>query len=190
MTEDITEYRGYTIEIFQDCESNPREDFDELGTMVCFHNRHNLGDKHKFTTKTIQQLVKRKDVLSLPLYLLDHSGLTMRTKPFQCKWDSGQVGFIFVTKEEVRKEFGVKRVSPNLRAHIVWLLKKEVEMYDHFLTGDIYGFIIKDGSGNPVDACHGYYGYNHEQSGLMGSAKAAIDYCIADKSVKEKHGRS
>lgn len=32
--------------------------------------------------------------LMLPLYLYDHSGITMNTTGFSCPWDSGQVGWI------------------------------------------------------------------------------------------------
>ena len=33
-----------------------------------------------------------ENVVILPLYLHDHSGLTMNTSGFHCPWDSGQVG--------------------------------------------------------------------------------------------------
>ncbi len=38
----------YLIEILNDEDpENPRE-WDNLGTMVCFHRHYNLGDKHNF----------------------------------------------------------------------------------------------------------------------------------------------
>lgn len=44
----------------------------------------------------------------LPLYLYDHSGITMNTTGFSCPWDSGQVGWIYASKEDALKEFGGK----------------------------------------------------------------------------------
>ena len=42
-------YRGFTIEIWQDDNShNPREDWDNVDTMVCWHGGYNLGDKHSY----------------------------------------------------------------------------------------------------------------------------------------------
>ena len=41
----------------------------------------------------------------MPLYLLDHSGLAMQTTSFNDPWDSGQVGWIYVSKEDALKEF-------------------------------------------------------------------------------------
>jgi len=77
---------------------------------------------------------KSENICILPLYLYDHSGITMRTSPFSCQWDSGQVGFIYCTKErcdELGADFS--KAEDCLRA--------EVEEYDQYLTGDVYGYV-------------------------------------------------
>ena len=87
-------YKGYTINIIQDEEArNPREDFEEsYSKMICFHNRYDLGDKHSYTKEELTTMIKSGDYIYLPLYLYDHSGITMNTTGFSCQWDSGQVG--------------------------------------------------------------------------------------------------
>jgi hypothetical protein len=45
--------------------------------------------------------ILERTVVVLPLYLYDHSGLTISTSPFSCRWDSGQVGYIHTTFEQV-----------------------------------------------------------------------------------------
>lgn len=41
---------GSILEIFQDSDTtNPRDECDPLGTMVCFHRRYDIGDMHKFS---------------------------------------------------------------------------------------------------------------------------------------------
>ena len=42
----------------------------------------------------------------LPLYLYDHSGITMSTSVFSCPWDSGQVGWIYAEKKKLIEETG------------------------------------------------------------------------------------
>ena len=100
-------------------------------------------------------------VIALPLYLYDHSGITMSTSPFSCRWDSGQVGFIYVTCERVRKEYGWKRITKARRDKILTYLNGEVQTYDQYLTGDVYGFIISDEDGDEVDSCWGCYGRDY-----------------------------
>lgn len=168
------EYKGCDITIYYDSNPyNPRKMCDNLGTMMCFHSRYNLGDEHQHKTpedmiydllytmlSTDQIHTDYDNLLStefinkylpkleeyafmLPLYLYDHSGLTMNTKGFSCPWDSGQVGWILVTKEKVREEYGVKRITPKLKEKVLRYLKAEVETYDNYLCGNVYGYIIE-----------------------------------------------
>jgi hypothetical protein len=125
---------GMTVTIYQEDytgECNPR-DWDNLGRMICFHDRYTLGDvcKHKagkslpcledatcwFTSPEDFQAwyageVKAKRIaVALPLWLYDHSGISMscgeRTYPYNDPWDSGGVGVIFVTRDKLLQEYG------------------------------------------------------------------------------------
>jgi hypothetical protein len=80
--------------------------------------------------------------ISLPLFLYDHSGITMSTGRFSCPWDSGQVGFIYVSREKVREEYGWKVITKKREEKIVEILRDEVKTYDQYLTGDVYGYIV------------------------------------------------
>lgn len=180
MSYETKEYRGYTIEIKQDeLASNPREEFDNLGTMVCFHSRYTLGDKDTGISK--EELIKianNDDYISLPLYLYDHSGITMNTTGFSCGWDSGKVGYIFVSKEAVRKEYSCKNVTKSIQEKVLNCLRSEVSLYDDYLTGNIYCYDVKDKDGESIDSCCGFYGTDFEKNGLMEHARGVIDCCV------------
>ncbi len=81
-----------------------------------------------------------KHIVQLPLYLYDHSGITMSTGSFGCRWDSGQVGFIYITREKIQKEWGWKTLTEKRRRYLASFMASEVEEYDHYLTGEVYGF--------------------------------------------------
>jgi hypothetical protein len=102
----------------------------------------------------------------------------MNTTGFSCGWDSGQIGWIYVTLEDVRKEWGKKRVSQKLRKRIVESLTLEVGEYDAYLTGDAYGFNLKeleweDGEDEAtaeetvIDSCLGFYGSDYRTNGII-----------------------
>lgn len=159
------EKNGVTLTIWQDSNgSNPRE-WDNLGTMLCGHGRYNLGDK-TFDSDNYsdwEEVLKGevgslKDLIYLPLYLYDHSGITMSTTKFNDEWDSGQVGWIYVTKEQARKELGKKRLTKELQERIIDILKNEVRTYDLYLTGEIYGYTLEDEENNFEDSCGGFFG--------------------------------
>ena len=120
-------------------------------------------------------------IFVLDLYLYDHSGITINTTGFTCPWDSGQVGFIYVTKADVRKEWGVQRISSKLREQVFNSLRSEVEIYDQYLTGDVWYFSIEDENGGWVDSCGGFYGYDDCER----EAKACRDYFQGEEDEKQ-----
>lgn len=121
--------------------------------MVCRHRRYNLGDIQG------DSLDAPEGSVWLMLYLYDHSGITMSWKPFSCPWDSGVVGVIYVTKEDIVKEYGSDSIDSRKRAFEC--LKDEVREYDQYLTGDVWGYIIKDENDDHVDSCWGFYGRDY-----------------------------
>jgi len=144
---------------------DPRGD-DNLGIMVCFHRRYDLGDSHDIDSDDfsnwdeMENFIKKekKAIVVLPLFLYDHGGITMNTTGFSCRWDSGQVGFIYTTKSKVNECYGFKqRFSKQRIERVKKSLIAEVETYDQYLTGEVYCFEIYDENENLIDSCHGFY---------------------------------
>ena len=150
------------IDIEQDIydHESPRDWDENFGTMVCFHSRYDLGDKHDLSIEEAQDLYDSKEVIALPLYLMDHSGLSMSTSDYGCSWDSGQVGFIYVSEDKIKETFMVDTITEDIRKKAIENLKAEVKVYDQYLCGDIWGFSIIDGRGETLDSCWGFYGYD------------------------------
>ena len=188
MSIETIDYRGYKIEVNNDVPAcDPREE-DNLGTMVCFHNRYRLGDQETGLSKDdVKDIIRNTDeYISLPLYLYDHSGITMNTSGFTCKWDSGMVGIIFISKAEVREQYGWKNLTKPRITQIETYLRNEVKTYDYFITGECYGYNIINKEGEDIgESCGGFLGSNHEESGLLEYAKNAID---CDIKREEKNG--
>jgi len=163
-----------TLKIFYDDSFESPRNWDNLGKMICFHNRYNLGDEHNYNSDDYsgwdemeQDIIKNEDVaVILPLYLYDHSGITISTNPFGCRWDSWQVGFAIVTKEAVRKEFMSKRVSKKQIEKAEKILLTEVDIYDTYIRGDVYGFEVLDKNEDVINSCWGFYGTDFEKNGI------------------------
>ena len=264
------------LKIENDTDPQSSREWDNVGTMVCFHRWHSLGDEHNFSdpedflremvrdyipreklmreikgnktnlnlsynrssrewelsgpcywltvlgstepkievlacaTKledlydsiidelsldTMKKLLEQYGELAmLPLYLYDHSGITMSTGAFSCPWDSGQVGWIYVSKAKVFEE-GLGWIDPELRQSgdpkilndqknwefpnednwrkiALHHLNAEVEIYDDYLVGHVYGFTLceLDEEGNEgveFDSCWGFFGDEYERNGIL-----------------------
>ena len=213
------------VEQDTDCEG-PRE-WDNLGTMVCFHTRYNLGDEHQYADpdaflmslageyfkdldnhleNTVwNRLVKalpddgktqvatynamRKDIIwrtihkhyiILPLGLFDHSGISMYVGSGAHTfdpggWDSGQVGWIYVSKQKLRSEGYGKYLTKKVLAKAEEVLRGEVSTYDQYLTGDVWGYVVKDEDGEVVDSCWGFYGVDEAFAEGEAAAKHELE---------------
>jgi hypothetical protein len=155
----------------EDVES-PRE-WGNVGKMVCWHGRMNLGDKRdnpkddvndwalrlanqlddafEYGEYSKEELEKAWEIINkhcviLPLYVYEHGGITMSTGKFSCPWDSGQVGWIYCTLEKGRKEWP-KDEDPLYETAIIEKITKhlqsEVEIYDHYIQGNCWQFQLQ-----------------------------------------------
>lgn len=137
-----------------------------------------------------------RHVVILPIFLYDHSGITIRTSPFSCLWDSGQVGYIYITYEKAKQEYGFETIDQGAVEKIKAYLINEVNIYDQYLTGDVYYYTVEPKENNKMpgctDSCGGFYGHDFEMNGLMESARDCIDFAIDEykKQTYIKHKRN
>lgn len=195
--------------IADDDRENPRQ-WESAAVMVCDHGRYNLGDEngHDEARDAIRAsrdyrpswedfdrrdsldfsegpdlykaILRCSDIVTLPLYLYDHSGITMSTSRFSCAWDSGQVGFIFMTKAKALEAFMVKGTlfSAKLKERVRAYLESDVAVYDQFLTGDVWGYVIEDRDGDeiPDGALWSLFGHDYAIEEGRSAARRAIEH--------------
>ena len=165
-------YKNHTISTFyDDCCESPRT-WDNIAEFHCCHRRYSLGDEGLNYSSgsdciTAAKEAKKQGDIVLPLYLYDHSGITISLTPFSCPWDSGQVGFVIIRKQKMFQEFGKKRISSSLKKRAYDIAELEVQTYDQFLRGEIYGYRIDEDG----DSCWGF----HDQNECFNEAKNIID---------------
>lgn len=119
-----------------------------------------------------------KNAILLPLYLYEHGGITMRVSPFSDPWDSGQVGYIYVSHAKAIEEFG-DNWQERAKAYLI----SEVETYDDYLTGSVYGYVVKCPICEDVlDSCWGFYGLDYcKQEARSATEGAACESCKAER---------
>lgn len=201
---DSIEYRGFEIEIEIDSNSDSPRDWCNIGTFYTWDSRYNSPDENPHSDARaflislcsdlpidcdeldFADLFDRatRNAIILPVYKYEHSNIAYNTGGFSCPWDSGQVGFIWVSLADVRKEYSVKRVSAKLRQRVAGYLSGEVETYSQWVSGSVYGYSIGDDS--DIGSCWGFYGFDHDTSGLLEHAEADIDCHIASQRKKRQ----
>lgn len=126
-------------------------------------------------------LEKHSNIIALPLFLYEHSGITMSTTSFNDRWDSGQVGWIYTDKETVlsqRDKFQnikgnlIKITERNWKEAAYQFLKGEVKEYDMYLQGDVYGIVIEEydldsEEFDEIDSCWGFYDDSYDEEEIL-----------------------
>ena len=150
-----------------DCPESPR-DWDNLGTMVCFHRNYIIGDeKHGFDRESLLEKISEPNCVSLPIFLFDHSGQTISTCSDNFRmmdpvgWDWGKIGFIFADEDRIMNEYNLSssdEITQDILDKVKNCLVSEVEVYRQYMEGDIYGFVIEDEEETHLDSCWGFYG--------------------------------
>jgi len=190
-------HAGRTVSIFHDEDPMSPRDYDNIATLACWHRRANLGDEQIEGGMTAKELIRslrdrgEKVLALLPLYLYEHGGRSISTGSFSCRFDSGQVGWAYVTKSSAEKmgcvgerheqyEPGKMRVVGTWdKAALEESIRGEVSSYDDFLTGACYGYVVEGAEGDELESCWGFVGdLNYVRSEARSAAEYSTDPAI------------
>ena len=193
------EYKGHHIDICYDFDPESPREWDNLGTFYTAH-RHYCPEKRFDEHFDFEEVCDErpgnlresflKKYIALNIYLYDHSGQTVSSGPFSCPWDSGWFGIVAVSVEKVKKEFGWKKITDARRRKIEGYLQGEIDTYDHYLRGEVYGYRITPAGDkdNVIESCWGFYGKEGIET-IESECRATIDSLIAEQKERELQER-
>ena len=112
---------------------------------------------HEFNLlgSSLDELSLPAKVVWLPVYIYEHGGITIKTSPFSCMFDSGLLGIAYIVNTDNQPVEQLENV-----------IKGEVSTYNDYLVGNCYGYKITDEQDNDIDSCWGFIG--------------DMDYCLSE----------
>ena len=144
--ESIKEFKvgNETLKIYYDSNSDSPREWDNMTQMIFTGTKQHLGDKHNVSfdggydsredfIDRGEEMVRKaiKDVVHCKaVHLYSHSGQSISTSygyPYNCRWDSGTIGFVIITKEAIRKSYSIKNVTKKYIDKCEAMLDAEVE---------------------------------------------------------------
>jgi len=161
--------------IYDSVAENPRE-WDNATKFVMFHKRYDLPNELGIRNEDYGSWDEMQEALDnqykwvYPVFMLDHSGLAFSINSFDCKFDSGQVGFI-VSDEGTPEEAYMHATS-------------ELKTYGDYANGDVYGFSVFEDT-ELLDSCFSYFGCDHETSGLRSELKSFLMATTTEEITKQ-----
>lgn len=185
------EYKGHTIKIvYDECYNSPEEWGDENLFLVGYHRDFFVDRSHKTKenkkeggiSEGLAQSIfnngkyedgsindEAKDYLKkyhiFPLSAYIHSGVRLYLGTHKiCQWDSCQVGLVFASKSEWKTKAKALKCVEGL-----------IEIWNQYLSGQVYGFQVEDADGEQIDSCYGFYGDEGVEQAIA-DAKGTIDF--------------
>lgn len=167
-------YKNYQIRIHHDdCPQDPMDMSDEK--IISYHR--NYGTDHGFTDREdLFEHAKNTNQILYPIHAYIHGGISLSLGTSSCPWDSGLYGYLLIDPAKWSK----KRKCPTIDKAAEAILK----VYNQYAEGECYWYEIIDKDGEQVNTLSGFYGSEHEESGLLDEARSHIDWEIR-KSLKQ-----
>lgn len=171
---------GYEIRIVPDYDAeNPHESCDNLGTFAVRRGNRYFGHLSEVEPEEAEKHREEETALVLPVYGYVHSGQTISCSPFSCPWDSGQIGFIFVTYDRIKEEYGAVTQETLQLAREV--LEVEVKVMASWYEGDFCGYeIVKEGD-DEEEILDSAWGFESEEAALEDAKEIVIHLLQMEK---------
>lgn len=185
------EATGLSAFVAPDCDvvESPRE-WCNTARFVMAHGRYDVPDEvgvdfdqYGSWREIADMLVEEHGaLLVVPVYMLDHSGVTVSTGTFACDpqgWDSGQVGLAVILPDRWREMMGSEEFTEERGREVI---EGEVKTYAQYLEGDVWIAGVLEpcegcGTEEVVESVCGFYGSSYAE----GEAEAMLEHAVAVK---------
>jgi len=183
------EYKGHKIVIENDDDpQNPRTEWDNLTEIHCCSSRYYLGEHNHKDWDDCRAAIaehKRNGAMVFQVFAYIHGSTHLSLESFHnaclpqghAYFDSGPCGWIVVPKKGIMENWGGKKWTKKLREKAYDVAKGDIETFNQYLNGEVYGYIVDDGG----DSCWGYYSVED----AMDEAKSIVDWIV--KEAKKSH---
>lgn len=159
-------YKGYTINIHQDLDSeSPDKWCNEDAFLVYEHRdftvkREGFNPRDIFDSREEELLYDGYRSFTVNAYI--HSGVSLSLRrdqyPFTDRWDVSTTGFVMVKYKKGKHDKYYYKIAESI-----------IEEWNTYLSGNVYGYEIN--GDNFDDSCWGFYG----EKACLEEAKSIID---------------
>jgi hypothetical protein len=173
-----------------DTDEYPEDPINDIeGCLSIFalkHPNYKLGHKHAKYYELLDiegiEIQYGKLAVYKPVYLYDNSGISLQRTRI-CQWDSGFIGWQFITEKDLLAEFQKDKLEPSDIDKAVQILDAEFDSYNTYVSGKVLEYtvylVIGDSevldkrptvtdyptrtitSSEIVDSCGGFYEKNY-----------------------------
>lgn len=94
--------------------------------------------------REIGDAIDKGEYVGMPVYAYVHGGATISTSPFSCPWDSGQSGFVYVTRKDAVDGWGKKLLTAKVREKALAACEGMVKAFATYLEEGMWGYVAEE----------------------------------------------
>lgn len=143
----------------------------------------------------LEMVEETGEIVWLPISMYEHSGINIwlgsTSGHPDARWDCSTIGFAYVERKTAEKEGALRAGNDGLyNGYKSWqewayaMMEGEMETYNQYVTGQVFGYMVEGGDGYCDDSCWGFYGTD-DIPYMIEEAKAAIDHAL-ERQNKER----
>lgn len=177
-----------SVEIYYDTESESPRLWSPMTKFVMSHKRYDLPNEIDFQFDDYDSWDDVRDELwkdynwVFPVYMLDHGGTKLSLRPFNDKWDSGQVGFVCLSESDVFSNFALGTDWDEKARQVI---ESEFEEYENWMSGNVFGFrLFEETQEIECDQQWGFIG-DHDTSGIITELKAELKDKLTEEQLNQ-----
>lgn len=171
-------YNNYIINVDTDADAESPRNWDNLGKILYVSSRYILGDA-SVSHEDIAEITSSDENFSFPVYAYIHSGIKLSLGAFSDRFDSGQCGIIYCTKQSARDNWP-EASEEELEGLVKACFVSEIDTFNQFMNGEVYCYHITDGLGNDMEiSVCGHY----DRDEMIREAKEEIDLLVKNDSA-------
>lgn len=158
----------FSLEIVQDTDAMSPAEWEDSMFLIADHSQFFVPPTPKRRNFDMsEEIAERKQTHHIfPVEAYIHSGVRLALA--NCgnfpdrQWDVSLCAVIFAARSEWKTK------SSAVKAALA-----KVNEWNEYLSGDVWGCVIKDENGYTVDSCWGFYGHDYAQQ----EGKRMLEYC-------------
>lgn len=156
--------------------TDPRDHWDNLTTILYKNgNQYQLGDQEA-SDDDILDIKSNPEYIVRDVYIHEHGNISLRTKPFNDRFDSGCSGIIYIERERLKNE--------NLSEKDVdGIFNSELKTLEQYCNGEVYFYNVLDKYGEVVDSIFCIYGLENCKNAARESLS---NFCKAERNIGNK----
>ena len=162
---------------------NPSDFIDSLTKQgLTTKIKSEISTLHGLISEVVARLYKDGNVYAIPLFVSSETSLDYTpTLEFTTVYSSDRdfVGFAFATREEIYRWFNTKRITKSIEQEILTMVNRELSIYNEYLKGATYYYVIKTAEGTEIDRGIDFYE-------LDGDTGKLLELMLKDSSVYDK----